>query len=349
MHEEEISVYIVNFNGRDCVSDTIQSLLNQEGVNVSIEVIDDGSTDGSVELISNRYPGIRIHAEQDNTKEVNRLRTIGINSACADRVFISDNDTTYDRHALLQLSKTMATNTQIAACRPRIMYKSAPDILFAGNGWIHFIGATIAETRDVKLENYDEEPRFGIGGGNVLLNTRIARLVGGFDEDYLLAWNDDGEFFQRLLLAGYQCMYVPMAIAFHEAVPFTASRHYRAMGQVHNRWMYILTHYSLRTILLLIPAFTIYEIAQFLFFVVKGIPNQYFRGNLLVLKNLRLISDKRKRIQKLKKVSDMKLVFAGKLHVSATAKKESKLTKFLIECLSGFLSGYWRLVSRLIS
>jgi len=62
----------------------------------------------------------------------------------------------------------------------------------------------------------------------------------------------------------------------------------RVVGQTYNRWWFILSHYSVLLIILLIPAFLLYEILQILFVLMKGALKQYLEGNILVIKNLLL-------------------------------------------------------------
>jgi len=119
----------------------------------------------------------------------------------------------------------------------------------------------------------------------VLIRREAALKVGGFDEKLLMGWGDDGEFYQRLLRAGFKCLYVPTAFALHENKIVDTIRKFRVAGQTYNRWLFILSHYSIRLIILLIPVFFIYELVQSAFVLMKGVFFHYLKGNLLVIKN----------------------------------------------------------------
>jgi glycosyltransferase involved in cell wall biosynthesis len=69
MDKKKIEVFIINFNGKDTILSTIESLYNSEEVEVSISVIDDHSNDESPELIRKCYPDIPVHIMSYNTKE----------------------------------------------------------------------------------------------------------------------------------------------------------------------------------------------------------------------------------------------------------------------------------------
>src|SRR5690606_31960372 len=201
-----VSVVVVNYNGAGTVLDTLDSLFRQRGVAISVVVVDDGATDGSPEAIARQYPEVEIHREPHNTKDVNRLRNIGLSRASADKVLVTDNDVVFEPDCLSELIRAMEGDSRVALCLPRMMYAQAPDTVYMAGGRVHYAGATIAPHRHEPFDGRIE-PRPAIGGGIVLLDRRKLSVVGGFDEGYRLAWGDDVELHQRLLLSGYRCLY----------------------------------------------------------------------------------------------------------------------------------------------
>src|SRR5690606_22665585 len=86
-------------------------------------------------------------------------------------------------------------------------------------------------------------------------------------------------------------------------------------GQVRNRWRYILTHYSLRTLLLTAPALLSYEVIQATFFLGKGIPHLYLFGTLDALRSAPATLRRRREVQALRVVPDRDVLFAGEIYV----------------------------------
>ncbi|HEY8519175.1 MAG TPA: glycosyltransferase [Gammaproteobacteria bacterium] len=340
---QEITAVVVNCNGGDAVLRTIASLLGQRGVRMRIVVVDDGSTDGSAEAIERRHPGALVHREPRNTQQVNRLRNIGIACADTDKVLVTDNDIVFDPNCAAEMLRAMGTDPAVAACIPRMMYADDPAVIYMAGGRIHYVGATIAPHRH---ERYDgrTEPEEAIGGGIALYDRRKLAAVGGFDEGYALAWGDDAELHQRLLLAGFKTLLVPTAACLHHYKRFDRSRHYRARGQVSNRWRYLLSHYEARTLLLTAPALLLYELLQAGFLTAKRLPHLYLLGTLDALRALPRTLRRRREVQALRRVPDRELLFAGDLYVRPEHGTRLPLLRAGVAAASGAFALYWRLV-----
>lgn len=347
MGDKIIDVFIINYNGKNTILKTIESLYQSENVNISISIIDDCSTDNSLELIRQSYPNIPINVMPFNTRRPNKLRNMACEKAKSEFVFITDNDLMFEKNCLYELIKEIKSDEKIATCSPRLMYWDKPNKVYFAGTKVHYIGAAITGYRDQEMNDFDDKPSLNSGGGIALLRKSAVINIEGFDEDYMWGWGEDGEFYQRLLIAGYICLYVPKAVAYHEYKPFTSTRKFRALGQLYNRWVFILTHYSLILLLLIIPALIIYEILQFFFMIMKKMFFLYFKGNFLVIKNLSLILRKRKKIQSIRKVSDKEILFAGDLYISP-ALLSNKILRIFSISLSKLFELYWHAIKPII-
>lgn len=344
----EVTVVVVNYNGAATVLDTLESIFAQQGVRPRVIVVDDGSTDGSPDLIAARFPSVVVHREGRNTKNVNRLRNIGLTKAETDKVLVADNDVQFHPTCFAELLAAMESDPRVAICIPRMMYAQDPDTVYMAGGSIHYIGATIAPDRHMPFDG-NTEPRPRVAGGIALYDmTKLAR-VGPYDEAYRLAWGDDVEVHQRLLLAGFKSLYVPSAVCLHHYKPFDASRSYRARGQVCNRWRFMLTHYEARTLLLIVPALVLYELTQALFLTLKGLPHLYLQGTLDALMGLPGMLRRRREVQALRTVPDREVLFSGELYVRPEHSGGREVATTAIRGLSRVLDWYWRLILPLLS
>lgn len=348
MNNNLIEAYIFNFNGKNTILSTIESLYKSENINISVSIIDDHSTDDSIELVKKSYPNVNIHILPFNTKKLNLLRNKALSLGASKLIFITDNDLKFDKNCLSELLKAMESDETIATCTPRLMHWDQPEKVYTAGTKVHYIGAAISEQRDKTYRNIDAKPSPNSGGGICLIKREAALKIGGFDEKLLMGWGDDGEFYQRLLRAGYKCLYIPNAFALHENKIVDTIRKFRVVGQTYNRWIFIFSHYSIPLIILSIPVFIIYEFFQGAFVLVKGVFPQYLHGNLLVIKNFRTLIEKRKFVQKLRTVSDKEVLFAGDLYVAPALIQKYSFLKIAISGLSSFLSLYWRLIKNII-
>ena len=346
--ERDISVVVVNYNGAATVLDTIQSIYAQQGVQARVIVVDDGSSDGSPEAIAERFPEVELHREPRNTKNVNRLRNIGLSRAETDKVLVADNDVQFDPACFAELLAAMDSDPRVAICIPRMMYAEDPQTVYMAGGSMHYIGATIAPDRHMPFDG-NTEPRARVAGGIALYDKQKLSTVGVYDEAYRLAWGDDVEIHQRLLLAGFKSLYVPTAVCLHDYKPFDGSRAYRARGQVCNRWRYVLSHYELRTLLLIAPALVLYELTQALFLTLKGMPHLYVLGTFDALAGLPSTLRRRKDVQALRKVPDRVVLFSGELYVRPEHSGGRATAAKAVQGLSRVLDVYWRMVRPLLS
>lgn len=343
MDDKIISVVIINYNGKRTVLNTIESLIKQEGILTSIKMIDDFSNDGSYELVKEKYPDLLIIRQAKNTKNLNKLRNLALEISETEKVLITDNDIIFDKNCIYELNKAMERDKEIATCTPRLMYLDDPNLIYTAGVKFHYIGAAVCEQRETYLTEYEKTPSKNSGTGIMLINKKIVLDAGGFDDDLIvMAWGDDGELYQRLLSRGLKCLYIPTAFALHEEKPFSKERSYRAEGQLYNRWVIILTHYSLSTLIILSPVLLVYQIIEFFFMLLKKMPHLFFKALKRLFKNIPLILKKRKEFQKLKVVSDIQRLDSGKMYVSRTLIESNKLLKIFLNSLNIILDYYWR-------
>lgn len=346
---DKVTVVVINYNGGSVVVDTIESIQNQEGVRVRIIVVDDGSTDKSPRAIREKFPDVEVYREEENTRDVNRLRNEGLERAETDKVFLTDNDVILDESCIKELKRVTDSDEKIGICIPRLMYLNERSRLYHEGGYVHYLGTAVAPNRDVYVGNVPANPRIAVGGGIALLDMEKLEMIGGFDEDYELAWGDDGELHQRMLLAGYKCVSVPTAVGFHEFEPFGQTRYYRARGQISNRWRFILSHYSAKTLLLITPMLICYEIVQAFYYLLKGIPLLYLGGSLDAIQQLPDILERRKEIQALRTVPDRDLLTTGPIYVRPSGGIKGKMVSGAVKAISLLFSAYWFLIRPLLS
>lgn len=92
----KVSVVMPTWNRRDSVTKAIQSVLNQTHKNIELLVVDDGSTDGSVELINNQFAS-EIESKtivllQSNHKGVSHARNVGLAHCSGEIIAYLDSD-----------------------------------------------------------------------------------------------------------------------------------------------------------------------------------------------------------------------------------------------------------------
>jgi GT2 family glycosyltransferase len=340
----DVTVAVMNYNGADklpALFESIQSLAENPG---AVMIVDDGSTDGGAETILQKYPDVRLVSMGTNTTILNRVRNRAFEEADTPLVFIVDNDVVLKPDTLEQMLRVMNERARAAACMTRAVYWHDPDRIYQDGQTLHYVGASPGTNRERLVQEVDAEPRLSIGWGVQLIHKEAARAVGFYNERYLLGWGDDGELNHKLHLRGYECYHVPRSVVYHKRD--TSSKRYRAAVQ--NRMRFLLEMYQLRTLLLSIPAFMLYELSLISFLAMKGGMADYFRSWGTILGELPAILRSRKRIQSFRRVPDRELMGAGDIFVYSDEISNPVLT-LGYRALNAVLNGYWRLViSRVI-
>jgi GT2 family glycosyltransferase len=339
---EKLSIFIINYNGGDILLDVIKSLKEQDYSPISIMLIDDGSTDKSVSMVQQSFPDIEIHGFGYNTKSLNRLRRLAIDTANSRYVFIIDNDIVLEKNCISNLMSVMQRDNSVGVCTPRLMYYSDKKKVNISWTKLHYICNSISPKRDTYTvpESVTEDT---VGGGIMLLDRNKVNEIGTIDDSFPMGWGDDADIYIRMKIAGYKTLYVPNAVGYHYAKEWSSGRSYRAFGQVYNRWVMIISFYQFKSIILLMPAFIVYDIFLFFMLLLKGLGLTYFKALLSFFKNFKKVLKKRKAVQLTRRVKDKDFLTVGPLYIP-TAHLSSSFHKIGIACLNTFFLIYWYLV-----
>lgn len=341
---EKVSIGIVNYDGAKCIVETLESVANLEYDNFDVTVVDNGSADNSVEIITKEFPDVKIRKLSEN-RGLPFGRNVAIKNSDSDFIFLLDNDVILEPHCLTELMKGMDYSEEIGACHANMIDPNQPDIPQHYNGgYIHFICAFVPKhfKKDGHTINdcYEEFPV--VSGGALLIRKSAAQKIALFDEDYFFNW-EDGDFTFRLTLSGYKCLNIPRATVYHKNTRGQA----KVYWMLRNRWFFILKNYDLKTIVLLTPVFLIFELMQFIFFTVKKLPLVYLKANLDVFKHLKSILRKRRKVMQIKKVKDKEILVSGDIYMRQSLSEKSYLIQSGLYRLMLFaLNGYWKIIRK---
>jgi GT2 family glycosyltransferase len=125
-----LSVVIVTYNGMDTLPGTLANLRSYPLPIEETIVVDDGSTDGSVEWLRTHAPDVRVIAFPANTGNVALVRNAGLEAASGTHVFLTDNDVELLPGCLERLLGVLQGDEHVFCVTPRLMYHDRPDVLF---------------------------------------------------------------------------------------------------------------------------------------------------------------------------------------------------------------------------
>jgi GT2 family glycosyltransferase len=210
------AVVVPNWNGAETLATCLDSLLAQS-LTAEVVVVENGSVDGSVQLLTEKYPKVTVLAQQTNLGFAGGVN-VGIKYAIEqgyETVALFNNDAVADKdwlkhlHAGLQVAEVgIATCTFMSIDGKHL--DSTGD-LFTNWGLPYPRGRGEAPTGQ-----YDDQTDiFAASGGASLYRISMLKQIGLFDEDFF-AYYEDVDLSFRAQMAGWKVRYVPKAIAYHD-------------------------------------------------------------------------------------------------------------------------------------
>jgi GT2 family glycosyltransferase len=215
---DRISVVILNWNGREMVKNCLDSVRAQEYEDKEVIVVDNGSHDGSVELIRNEYRDV-ILLEQGTNLGFGGGNNVGIARATGSYIAILNNDAEMERTCLTEMKRAMDKSPEYGACASKIYLKHEDNLLDAAGIVVYPDGLSIGRGRLEKGTLFDtEEDVFFPSGCCCLLKKEMLediKVRGEYYDEAFFAYGDDTDLGWRARLRGWRCIYAPRAKAYH--------------------------------------------------------------------------------------------------------------------------------------
>jgi len=342
-----VSAVVCNFDGERYLEECLRSILGQEGVD-EVLVVDDASRDGSVALVRERFPEVRVVA-LDRNGGPGRARNVGMRAARNRFVLAVDNDAVLRPGALARLRAALDERPGCVAAQPRSLVYDEPDRVHYDAGRFHYAGL-------LSLRNFHTPLAAAEGAGVVATDALIAIAplvdrealfaVGGYDER-LFYLAEDFDLSLRLRLAGHEIVAVEDAHVLHKGgtagLSFRGGGYPRRRAFLHsrNRWTILAKAYRLRSLIALAPGILLYELVFTAFALVAGHLGAHLAGKLAFVRGLGATLDARRPVQAARRVRDRDLLVGGPLTLSPSL-LERPLARALAKGLDRCLAAWWR-------
>lgn len=210
-----VSVIIANLNGEMYLLDCLASLGAQTFRDFEVLLVDNGSTDGSLRLISDEFPWVRVIPLGENMGFA-KGNNIGFQASSSKYVATLNNDTIVDKNWLKALYEVAESDGNIGMVGSKILLgKEGREIDSAGM-LLYPDGMTRQRGRgqlDSGQFDRKEEVLFPSACA-ALYCRRMLDEIGFFDEDFF-SYGEDADLGLRGRLAGWQAFYAPAAVVRH--------------------------------------------------------------------------------------------------------------------------------------
>lgn len=298
----QVAVIIVNWNGRRYLESCLQAVEAQTLPAIDVIVVDNGSVDGSREMVRDRFPKVRL-IENDSNLGFATANNVGIRNSSTPFVATLNNDTEarpdwLERLVAPALSDPtvgMVASKMVFAHRPELINSAGIALDRAGIAWDR-LGGELDRGGGVIQEV------FGPCAGAALYRRAMLEEIGLFDEDFF-AYLEDVDLAWRARLAGWRCLYVPDAVVSHvhsatgvEGSPFKSYH----LGR--NKLWCIVKNYPSPQLYRSLPLIVAYDLAAVAYGLARRRDLAGLKGRLAGLAGLPRQWAKRRQVQTMKRV-----------------------------------------------
>jgi GT2 family glycosyltransferase len=206
-----VSVVVLNHNGLTHLNDCLYSLAAQTYDPLEIILVDNGSTDGSVEWVERNYPSVRILSLLQNVGFA-AGNNHGLRLAHGGYVALLNNDAIAAYDWIEKLVQAAEQHPEYGMFGSKILLRDAPERLDKAGHVMYWDGQNkgrgSGELDGLKFDQPGEI--FFPDGCAALYRRELLNDIGGFDEKFF-AYGDDADLGVRARLRGWKAYYVPDA------------------------------------------------------------------------------------------------------------------------------------------
>ena len=216
MELPKVAVLILNFNGKRHLENCLKSLRGQSYTRYEVFLVDNASSDGSIEYVRDNFPAVKVIAFDKNYGFAEAYNK-AIQAVDYRYIALLNNDTRVDFDWLKELVEAILSDDGIAACGSKILLERDTKRLNHAGGKLTPLGGGF----DIGLLEEDSDPysrmRYVgcVCGASMLIRRSTFLRIGGFDPDFF-AYFEDVDFCWRAWLHGLKILYVPSSVVYHK-------------------------------------------------------------------------------------------------------------------------------------
>lgn len=298
----DVSIVIVTWNGRQYLDACLRAVAAQEDVVAETILVDNASSDGTVEFVRELFPWVRIVALPGNAGFAGG-NNAGVREARGRIVAFLNNDTVADPGWLRALVGGLDPAAGFALATSRVVYMHDPSVVdSAGDGMLRAGGAFKRHHGGPSSAVATSQEVFGMCGAACAISRAAWDELGGFDESFFVS-HEDVDLSYRARLLGYRCRYVAESIVRHHGSVTIgrASRLAVFHGQRNLEWAYVKNTPG-ALLWTTLPEHVLYVLAAAVYFARTGRFVDFLRGKAAALAGMPRVLRERRRVQRARRV-----------------------------------------------
>ncbi|GAB4139190.1 MAG: glycosyltransferase family 2 protein [Ignavibacteriales bacterium] len=217
--ELKIFAVILNWNNFPDTNNCIKSLLDQNDPRIHIVVVDNHSTDDSVQLIKSNFPELDLIVSEKNLGYAGGMN-LGIRYALengADYIIISNNDIVYSNNFLNPMLELFSKNPEMGIVSPKVLYLHDRNLIYCSGGEFSYLRASgVAFNQGKNSELFDNDIReITMAEGSCYLAKSDVFINCGLISEKFFMYFEDLEFSDRVRKK-YKIFYTPFSKVYHK-------------------------------------------------------------------------------------------------------------------------------------
>lgn len=232
---KDLSVIIVNWNTREITKNCLQSLFEQtKDIDFEVWVVDNGSTDGSVEMVEKEFPQVKLIKNSDNLGFA-KANNQALRQAQSKFILLLNSDTIILNNALAKMVAFMEKNSTVGISSCQLLNEDKTiqasggyfPTLFRVFAWMFFLddlpflGRLVKPFHPHEPTFYTKDPTFKsqhfqdwVTGAFFLIRQEVVKEIGLLDENFFM-YAEEMEYCFRAKQKGWRVIYTPRAQIVH--------------------------------------------------------------------------------------------------------------------------------------
>lgn len=219
MEEPKVLIIIVTFNKKRYVVDLLNSLKEIDYKNYDVVVVDNASTDGTVDYIEKHFPCLYVIRNSENNGGSGGFNT-GLSYAFQRDIYkyywLLDNDVVVSKDALRMLVKTLDENSDIAIAGSQMCQLDNPEVTNEIGAFVNLRDGCLVLNRHLTRRRNNSKGIFNVdyvAAASMLVRADVARKAGHW-EDFFIHF-DDVDWCLNIKETGYRVVGVADSVIWH--------------------------------------------------------------------------------------------------------------------------------------
>lgn len=297
MGNATFSIIILNWNGENLIEDCIDSVLQSKYKNIEVIVVDNASTDNSIEKLK-KYSEVIVIRNNSNIGYA-AGNNVGYKAAKGDFIVTLNNDVVVDPGWLDMPAVYFEKDPSIGIISCRQMQYYHTDKI---DGLYHILNPDLSIVPFGMNQFYDPKCKrhsspgyvLSANGGSAIYRRAVIEQTGGLDERFF-AYLEEVDLCFQAFFRGWKCLYSPLSVVFHKgSVSFSKNMSTLYFYRERNRLLFMYKNLPLMYMLKRILPILIWELRVIRVFFKVGKPFLYLKARSDALEKLHHYKEIRK-------------------------------------------------------